>query len=150
VTSSATLARPPQPSCRMRSRMSRISMSRCGVCVSDSIRSLPHRSHSTRRNHDGKALNGSSKASWPEGSGWLPQLRQWRGEPAGPASGRAHHAGKERLDLGRSLEDYRMSATDFDKMMRGALAAPTSDEKKKANPTKRKQRARRPSKGEQA
>jgi hypothetical protein len=42
------------------------------MCVSDSIRSLPQRSQVTRRYHDGKALNGSSRASAPLDSGWLP------------------------------------------------------------------------------
>jgi hypothetical protein len=32
----------------------------------------PHRSHSTRRNHDGNAANDSSKASSPVGRGSLP------------------------------------------------------------------------------
>jgi hypothetical protein len=65
-------ARPPQPSWRMRSRMSRIGMSPWGMCVSEIIRSLPQRSHTMRRNHDGKARSGSSKASAPDGSGSLP------------------------------------------------------------------------------
>jgi hypothetical protein len=33
------------------------------------MRTLPQRSHSIRRNHDGKALNGWPSASAPEGSG---------------------------------------------------------------------------------
>jgi hypothetical protein len=55
VSSSALPARPPQPSWRMRSRISRISMSPRGMCVSEIIRSLTQRSHTMRRNHDGNA-----------------------------------------------------------------------------------------------
>jgi hypothetical protein len=46
--------------------------SRCGVCASFSIRSFPQRSQVTRMNHEGKALNGSSSASVPDGSGSVP------------------------------------------------------------------------------
>ena len=45
---------------------------RCAVCVSESTRSLPHRSRVIRMNHDGKALNGSSIAPLPVGSGSVP------------------------------------------------------------------------------
>ena len=72
VSSSIFPALPPQPSCRSRAMMSRISMSLRGVCVSDSMRSFPHRSQVMRMNHDGKALNGSSRASLPVGSGSVP------------------------------------------------------------------------------
>jgi hypothetical protein len=47
-------------------------MSRCAVCVSDSTRSLPQRSQVIRMNHDGKALNGSARASAGVGSGSSP------------------------------------------------------------------------------
>ena len=47
-----------------------------GVCASDSMRSLPQRLQVIRRNHDGNALNGSSRASAPEGNGSLPQNRR--------------------------------------------------------------------------
>ena len=36
------------------------------------IRTLPHRSHTIRRNHDGNARRGSSSASAPDGRGSLP------------------------------------------------------------------------------
>jgi hypothetical protein len=72
VSSSTLPARPPQPSCRMRSMVSRISISPWGMCVSAIIRSLPQRSHTMRRNHDGNARRGSSRASWAVGSGSLP------------------------------------------------------------------------------
>jgi hypothetical protein len=44
----------------------------CAMCVSQIIRSFPHRSHTMRRNHDGKARSGLSRASVPDGSGWSP------------------------------------------------------------------------------
>jgi hypothetical protein len=69
----------PQPSCRMRSMMSRISISPCAMCVSAIIRSLPQRSRTMRRNHDGNARRGSSSASAPVGSGSLsPALQRDR------------------------------------------------------------------------
>jgi hypothetical protein len=40
------------------------------------IRSLPQRSHVIRMNHEGKALNGSSKASAPVGREPFPWLRK--------------------------------------------------------------------------
>jgi hypothetical protein len=42
------------------------------------ICTLPQRSHSMRRNHEGNALNRSSIASAPDGSGSVPSLRQYR------------------------------------------------------------------------
>jgi hypothetical protein len=47
-------------------------MSLRGMCAWLTICTLPQRSHSMRRNHDGNALNGSAKTSAPEGSGSLP------------------------------------------------------------------------------
>jgi hypothetical protein len=35
----------------------------------EDVADRPQRSHGTRRNHDGKALSGSSRASAPVGSG---------------------------------------------------------------------------------
>jgi hypothetical protein len=52
VSNSARPGRPPQPSWRMRLRISRIGMSPCFVCASFSMRSLPQRSQVIRRNHD--------------------------------------------------------------------------------------------------
>jgi hypothetical protein len=40
------------------------------------MRSWPHRAHVIRRNHDGNALNGSTSASAPLGSGPVPWRRQ--------------------------------------------------------------------------
>jgi hypothetical protein len=51
VSTSALPGRPPQPSWRMRLMMSRISMPPCGVCVSNSMLSLPQRSQVMRMNH---------------------------------------------------------------------------------------------------
>jgi hypothetical protein len=69
VTSSTFPALPPQPSWRIRAMISRIGMSRCDAfaLVPEIIRSLPHRSQVMRRNQDGKALNGSLRASLPVG-----------------------------------------------------------------------------------
>jgi hypothetical protein len=74
VISSARSALPPQPSWRIRLMISRIGMSRCAAVawVSDSMRSFPLRSQVIRMNHDVKALNGSSSASLPDGSGSSP------------------------------------------------------------------------------
>jgi hypothetical protein len=54
--------------------ISRSGISRCAafVWVSEITRSFPHRSQVIRMNHDGKALNGSSRASPPVGSGSSP------------------------------------------------------------------------------
>jgi hypothetical protein len=63
-----------------------------------------------RRNHDGKALNGSSRASLPVGSGSVrscanagaePAARSflWRSATPGP-----HYAGEKRLDAPAYLE----------------------------------------------
>jgi len=49
MSSSTLPGRPPQPSRRMRSMMSRISISPCAMCVSEIIRSLPQRSQVMRR-----------------------------------------------------------------------------------------------------
>ena len=73
VSNSTRPALPPQPSWRIRSMMVRIGRSRCAVCASFSIRSLPQRSQVIRMNHEGNALNGSSSASWPEGNGSVPR-----------------------------------------------------------------------------
>jgi hypothetical protein len=105
-SSSAFATLPPQPSWRMRSRMSRISMSLWGMCVSEIIRSLPQRSHTMRRNQLGKARSGSSRASAPDGSG--SRYRNCASAVGGLAWGasgawRPHHGGDERLDLGRGL-----------------------------------------------
>ena len=56
--------------------MSRIAISRCGVCLSEIMRSLPQRSQVIRRNHDEKVLNGSSRASAPVGNGSVPSQCQ--------------------------------------------------------------------------
>jgi hypothetical protein len=45
--------------------MSRISISPWGMCVSAIIRSLPQRSHTIRRNHDGNARRGSIEGFRP-------------------------------------------------------------------------------------
>jgi hypothetical protein len=54
--------------------ISRSGISRCAafVWVSEITRSFPHRSQVIRMNHDGKALNGSLRASLPVGSGSVP------------------------------------------------------------------------------
>jgi hypothetical protein len=63
---------PPQPSWRIRSRISRSSVTAgTGMCVSEIMRTLPQRSHSIRRNHDWEALNGLSMTDAPVGSGSL-------------------------------------------------------------------------------
>jgi hypothetical protein len=51
--------------------MSRINMARWATLVCTSLNILPcvYRSQVTRMNHDGKALNGSSRASAPVGCG---------------------------------------------------------------------------------
>jgi hypothetical protein len=67
--SSTLLARPPQPTWRMSLTMSRISVSRCGGYVSESMRSLPQRSHLICMSHDGNALNASVRACWPVANG---------------------------------------------------------------------------------
>ena len=61
--SSTFPALPPQPSWRIRAMISRSGRSLRGACVSDSMRSFPHRSQVILMNHDGKALNGSASAS---------------------------------------------------------------------------------------
>ena len=78
VSSSAFPASPPQPSWRIRAMMSRKLRSRHRACASLTICTLPQRSHSMRRNHDGNAVNGSPMASAPEGNGSVPSLRQCR------------------------------------------------------------------------
>jgi hypothetical protein len=70
-------ALPPHPSWRIRSRMVRIGRSRCAVCASFSIRSLPQRSQVIRMNHEGNALYGSSRASAPR---WQSAGRSRRGD----------------------------------------------------------------------
>jgi hypothetical protein len=71
--------------------ISRIRMSRCGVSVSESVRSLPQRSQVVFRNQDGNAFSGWSRASAGEGRG-SPRRRS--------ASGAAAVAGSHsRLDL---------------------------------------------------
>jgi hypothetical protein len=56
----------------MRLRMSRGARSRHAAGLSLTIRSFPHRSQVIRRNHDGNARNGSSRASAGVGSGSVP------------------------------------------------------------------------------
>ena len=73
VSRSALAARPPQPG-RMRSRMSRISMSPWGMCVLEIIRSLPQRSHMMRRNRPGHPL-GKFRRSVAAGAAELPFRR---------------------------------------------------------------------------
>ena len=68
VSSSALPARPPHPSCRMRARIWRSVRSRYAGAAPPSR----YRSQVIRRNHDGKALNGSSRASAGVGRGSLP------------------------------------------------------------------------------
>ena len=68
VSSSALPARPPHPSCRMRARIWRSVRSRHAGAAPPSR----YRSQVIRRNHDGKALNGSSRASAGVGRGSLP------------------------------------------------------------------------------
>jgi hypothetical protein len=63
---------PQQPSWRIRSRMSRISMPRCAEYASLNMRSGPQRSQVMHINQPGKVANGSSSASVPVGSGSLP------------------------------------------------------------------------------
>ena len=53
-------------------RRGRIGRSRCAAFVWVITRPFPHRSQVTRMNHDGKALNGSSRASLPAASGSSP------------------------------------------------------------------------------
>jgi hypothetical protein len=72
VRSSALAASPPQPSWRILARMSRSVRPRHLAWLSLTIWTLPHRSHSIRMNYDGKALNGSCKASAGVGNGSLP------------------------------------------------------------------------------
>ena len=70
--SSTFPALPPQPSWRIRAMISRSGRSLRGACVSDSMRSFPQRSQVIRRNHEGKALSGFSRASAGVGSGPSP------------------------------------------------------------------------------
>jgi hypothetical protein len=65
---------------------------RCAERASLNSRSWPHRSQVMRRNHDGNAANGSSRAPAGSGSGSLPYDRQWRCE-----TGRAVTAGGDGL-----------------------------------------------------
>ena len=46
------------------------------ACTWFTMRSWPHRAHVIRTNHDGNALNGSTSASAPLGSGPVPWRRQ--------------------------------------------------------------------------
>ena len=83
VIISTRAARPPQPSWRIRWRMSRsIIASGAGMCVSAIMRILPQRSHSMRRNQDGNTYGqtGSSaiaKASVPMAVNESPTLTRF-------------------------------------------------------------------------
>jgi hypothetical protein len=66
------------PSWRILLRMARSGMSFQLWCAWLTICTLPQRSHSTCRNHEGNATDGSSMASWSLGNGSLPWLRHCR------------------------------------------------------------------------